>query len=408
MGRIKKHSIRPLMAALVVVVAVAAGATSAPPAVHIDATPVASAASLVLQNAFGQCNGPSRIQANSPAMWLTAIESEGVLTDAAHYAQQVGYSPRDSGFPMWVNNRTMIVRLPYPVQVMDYYCPSGQHRMLPWRHKWLPTSWPVLVVLPPTLSHGNFSLTPRAGYTARSVTFQILAQPSCGNVSTGKVTITVYVLGKSTTPPATCTKKNAANYGGPLPCTYTTPARWTVFVAKIAWKWDSASGQWVKVSGVPVTIRRFVGKKPVQAWRVYSGGKWYRLTGSGKRPTKLCEVTKKADLYQPRYGACVAVKWSPKDKAWEAIFVNQTKKGPPPGTSPPPNSPPSSPPGSGTVPKTPPDNPGGGGPGNPGQGNPQPPGAGDTPPGGSSAPPPGPPSACQDPNSTDACQPPPP
>lgn len=406
------------MAALMgvmVLAALASTVSAAASSVHATKTastaaahPMAAAVPFALQNAHGQCNGPNRIQANSPAMWLTAIGSEGVTADAANYATSVGYSPRDSTLSMWVRERTMIVRLPYPVTVMDYYCPDGQHRMLPWKPKVLPAGWPVLVVLPPDLSLGSFSLTPRAGYTARSVTFQILAQPSCGNVSTGRVTITVYVPGKATAPPATCKKKNATNYGGPLPCTYATPTRWTVFTAKIAWKWDSSKGQWVKVTGVPVTIRRFVGKKPVQSWRIYSGGKWYRLTGKGKRPTKLCEVTKKTDLYQPRYGAaCVAVKWNAKDRAWEAVFVNQTKKGTPPGTTPPPNSPPSSPPGPGTVPKTPPNNPGGGGPGDPNQGNPQPPGTPDTPPGGSSAPPPGPPSACDDPNNTDACQPPP-
>lgn len=153
----------------------------------------AAASSTVAQNNLGQCNGPKHIVARTPMQWLRAISQEGVVPDAKAIAKRFGFSPRDSSFGLWLKQRTTIVRLPRPTRVFDYWCPSGKHRMLKWKHKTLPTGWPMLIVLPKNLSKHHIRLSPASGFVPKKKRVHALAQPSCGNASPGTFTITFYV-----------------------------------------------------------------------------------------------------------------------------------------------------------------------------------------------------------------------
>ncbi len=162
----------------------------------------AAAAPSATANQFGQCNGPNRIHANSPDEWLTAISEEGVVSDAMKLAEKFGFDPRDSTFRMWLNERTMIVRLPHAVKVLDYWCPNGSHQMLKWKYKMLPAGWPMLIVLPKGVSKQSVRLSPSRTFSKPlNYTVPTLAQPSCGNGSIGFFMQVFYGrTGKTTTP----------------------------------------------------------------------------------------------------------------------------------------------------------------------------------------------------------------
>lgn len=138
-----------------------------------------------------------------------------------------------------------------------------------------------------------------------------------------------------TTPVCTCHPKHHK----PAP----KPKQRVVWVYK--WAWNGHA--WVK--GEYFVARQFggpKGKTVIQNWLMWSG-RWNKFVIARNHPLPkyLCEIVRSTNPYKPDGGhACVPVVWVPKDKKYEATFVNRIPAAPKPPVVPTPTPPAPTPP----------------------------------------------------------------